>query len=352
LPSRRISDKTPPFTIIGATGAPASEAIWIPLVMSYCNNGQPDSLNVPGMATGISGQIAKTNSLIEAYIAKMELRWLREAIDRIGRPGMSVNGGGATVVTRVGTIATTHPAYRRPSDSFPLAIMNELKTDYDRSKVVHNADYGGHIQAIIDPIIGGLAGGPEGAALVAVASALLANLIYGSTMNTLNPVHRKLYCTSNRMCLWLQSIVGQAFARNQPRIKCTGAHFLASGPGEMMLMQEVAANSIATTVSGLQIGTGPASAQSKYLDHLSGLEGHLMCEVSHSVARSGWTREQANETVNWLLQQYENRLLHPPIGKTFQEIYDVIKIKPIPAWQRMHDEMITSLEARGLEFIT
>ena len=122
-------------------------------------------------------------------------------------------------------------------------------------------------------------GGPDGAALVGVASIMMGTIVNRATIHTIHPVHRKLLATSARMCLWLGSVVGQAFARNS-HIMITMNHFNAAGPGENMLLHEVAANAITASVSGMHLGPGPASAQSKYTDHVSGLEGILMVLAS------------------------------------------------------------------------
>jgi methylamine--corrinoid protein Co-methyltransferase len=268
----------------------------------------------------------------------------------MGRQGLSYLGGQSTVATNIGYISNTHPDLIRTTDVCGVAVLNELKTDYDRlSKVFHSIEYGSFIRSLQDPIIGGTAGGVEGATIVGIASILLGSVVNHATYHTIHPVHRKYLATSCRMGLYLESIVGQAFARNS-QILVTGNIFLAAGPGEKMLLQEVAANAITISVSGLNLGPGVPSALSKYTDHMSGLESIFAAEVGRATADANLSRSDANDLVKWLLSQYEPQMENPPIGFTFQECYDVARVQPKNSWMKIRDEMVLELSKRGLAF--
>jgi methylamine--corrinoid protein Co-methyltransferase len=320
--------------------------------MSYIVDGHPDALITAGIYDGVSGQVAKTHSPNEVVIAKLESKWLREAALRRGRPNMQLLGGGqASIATKTAFFSTMSPEYNRPSDNLGTVIMNELKVNYSGlSKVFQNTDYGSWNRNLVDPIIGGIAGGPEGATLACVASILLGIVVNHGDLHAINPIHRQLLSTSTRMCLWLMSMTGQAFALNAPQVLISGAHFLSAGPGEKMLLEEEAAVAIATVTSGLHVGSGPCPAQCKVPNHFSGLDGIFACEVGHAVARTQWSRDEANDVVKMLLDRYEKRQADPPLGQPFQETYDVKTITPKPAWQKVYDDMIAELEKLGLDF--
>jgi methylamine--corrinoid protein Co-methyltransferase len=59
-------------------------------------------------------------------------------------------------------------------------------------------------------------------------------------------------------------------------------------------------------------------------------------------------REQANEIVKKLAGLYEPTLEEKPIGRPFDEVYDVERIRPTPEWQGMYDEVKNELVQLGL----
>ncbi len=51
-----------------------------------------------------------------------------------------------------------------------------------------------------------------------------------------------------------------------------------------------------------------------------------------------------------LLDRYEKHQAKPPLGKPFQETYNVGPITPKPKWQKVYDDMIDELVKEGLDF--
>jgi methylamine--corrinoid protein Co-methyltransferase len=85
------------------------------------------------------------------------------------------------------------------------------------------------------------------------------------------------------------------------------------------------------------------------LDYTSPLDPLLGSEVAHAVA--GMSRREANGIVKTLLEKYENQLRNPPIGKKYQECYDVASGKPIKEYlelyRKVRKEMVDQF---GLQF--
>ena len=73
----------------GPTGSPVSEDIFIQVMQSYAQEGIVDTL-VNGVMTTIEGHPAKTNTPYEILAMMSELRAVKEARVRAGRPGMGV----------------------------------------------------------------------------------------------------------------------------------------------------------------------------------------------------------------------------------------------------------------------
>ena len=81
---------------------------------------------------------------------------------------------------------------------------------------------------------------------------------------------------------------------------------------------------------GLEMNIGPRTSGVKYIDHISPLECKFCGEVLK--ASAGITRKQANEIAKALTPKFENLLWDPPIGKKFQDCYDLKTLKPVPEW--------------------
>lgn len=73
----------------GPTGSPISEDIFTQVMQSYAQEGIVDTL-VNGVMTTYEGHPAKTNTPYEIYATMSELRAVKEARVRAGRPGMGV----------------------------------------------------------------------------------------------------------------------------------------------------------------------------------------------------------------------------------------------------------------------
>lgn len=193
----------------------------------------------------------------------------------------------------------------------------------------------------------GLGGDAPGPAIVNVASFILSNLICLSDFHILHPIHIKHVATSTRPVLWVENVVGQAFARNAPCI-LLGDIFLKSGAMTEELLYETAANSIVNTLAGTHL-EGPAAAE-RAAPNCSGLEGRLMAEVGRSVSSQGMTLEDGNVFVLKLLEKYEHIFSWADGNRGIQldQVYDLVRLKPVDRWQQMYDKVKADLIQMGL----
>jgi methylamine--corrinoid protein Co-methyltransferase len=60
------------------------------------------------------------------------------------------------------------------------------------------------------------------------------------------------------------------------------------------------------------------------------------------------SRDQANEIVKKLLAIYQDDLATKPIGKPFQEVYDLKTLQPTPEWLGIYHEVKDELVKMGL----
>ncbi len=73
----------------GPTGTAISEDMFLPVMQSYAQEGVVDTI-VNGVMSTFEGHPAKTNTPYEIYATMAELRAVKEARIRAGRPGMGV----------------------------------------------------------------------------------------------------------------------------------------------------------------------------------------------------------------------------------------------------------------------
>lgn len=86
---RRGNSPVKPMIQGGPTGAPVSEDIFIQVMQSYAQEGVVDTL-VNGVMATIEGHPATTNTPYEIRAMMAEVRAVREARTRAGRPGMAI----------------------------------------------------------------------------------------------------------------------------------------------------------------------------------------------------------------------------------------------------------------------
>jgi methylamine--corrinoid protein Co-methyltransferase len=252
-------------------------------------------------------------------------------------------------VSELGNLAVAHPDYLRTCDSHLVPMLNELKMDNRNvARAVNSLEYGMRNASLACVIVGGLGGDAPGSAVVNVASWIVSNLTCLSDYHLCHPIHMRHVATSTRSVMWVESVVGQAFARNAPCIVVSDI-YPKSGAVTKELLYETAANAIAITVSASHLeGCGSADGN---LPNGTGLEARFMGEVGHAVAKQGLTRQQANELILKLLPKYEHVFDLPDgnPGKRIDEAYDLRSMRPVPEWQQMYDEVKAEVRTMGLE---
>ncbi len=290
---RDVESQEPCRMHSGPTGTPSSERFHSLILQSCAQEPLVDCLGAGSVATYL-GQLIVSGSPTEILASQKEAALARQAIRNAGRPGMHIEDV-AVPLTCAGKMATFDPTSGlRPSDGLLVSQMPELKTDYDQlSRVAYMQSVGMHIVDLMTPLVGGLGGGAEGTAIVTVASHILGVLCYSVSYHFMGHMNLQWSHNTDRMGLWIQSMAGQALARNTPLISVNDL-YTRSGLGTPEVLWEVAAGAIVGAVSGLnQHGVG-ATCGTK-TDHTSGLEARFQAQVAH--AALGLTRSQANEFV-------------------------------------------------------
>ena len=341
---RPVEGDVPCLMHSGPTGTPCSESLH-PLILQSCAQ-EPlvDCLGHGSIATYM-GQLIIPGSPLEILAARSEAAVAREAIRKAGRPGMHIEDN-AVSLTCAGKMASIDPeSGLRPSDGLLISQMPELKTNYDQlSRVAHLQNVGMHRVDLMTPLIGGLGGGPEGTAIVTVASHILGVVCYNVSYHFMGHMHLLKSNNTDRMGLWIQAMAGQALARNTPMVNVNDI-YTVSGLGTAELLWEVAAGAMIGAVCGLhQHGIGATAGNET--DHSSGLEARFQAEVAH--AALGLSRQEVNGYVLACLGRYENSLNSPNIGQPFPELYDTETIEPGEEWLDIYHQVRDELSDLGL----
>jgi len=247
----------------------------------------------------------------------------------------------------------------RRTDGIVATIMTELKTDYENlNKVTFSHDYGCVKHIYNGGMIGGWAGGPEGALVVSVANAIMAVMVYkigiGSSYNALGYLRASSPNYSafvTRPCVWGSSIGSQAISRNTKIIN-TGLAMTNAGPGTEMQFQEIVSALCASIPCGRE-GLSEGVRRFKVKQLLgSGLENRFWGEIGHAMASV--KRDFANTLANEMLSRYEKKITRDsdggPVGYTFDEIYDLQTLTPRKMFTEVYDKVKADLEDLGLKF--
>ncbi|MFX0170396.1 MAG: monomethylamine:corrinoid methyltransferase [Candidatus Hodarchaeota archaeon] len=347
MKDRRVEDRTPPLCLTSG-GCEISEDIYIKVVQSYAQNPLADTISGGCPLHTIFGMIPKAGTPVEVLASIYNIIYSKEGAKRAGRSSIGFHNLLGTALSAAGYIGASQPDLGvRPVDGNLVASLAELKTDYSQlTKALYYAERKNILAgAVYVPLMGGYAGGPEGTAIVTVAHHLQGLLVHNVAYSDFPVTHLKYSCSTSRETLWAASMVGQALSRNTHLLTATEA-ITAAGPCTEMCLYEVTTNAIVGSVSGIHVNSASA-AKSQYLDRESGMEAIIGCEVAH--AATGMKRTNANELLKTIVSKYEKNLENPPLGRKFQECYDLKTVKPSNEYNNIYKQVKKELVDLGLK---
>jgi methylamine--corrinoid protein Co-methyltransferase len=117
-----------------------------------------------------------------------------------------------------------------------------------------------------------------------------------------------------------------------------------------MVLYEAVAHGLVSTVSGANLWE-IATAQNKHKHRATPLEARLACEVGYGSVYEKIKREDANELVKGILAKYEDKLGKAPLGKMFQECYDLKTITPTKEYTDLYESIKKELGDMGVPSI-
>ncbi len=351
---RKVEDGRDPFIAFSPVGNPVDEEVFQRFIMHYAQEQITDAIFSPVLTT-YQGQPVKSDVASEMEASIWNLKTLREAARMVGRPDIGICNWASTAEKTDVIIALADPAFGSSlNDGVLFAATAEMKVDQERLKKVSYMRQRGFIQeALLGPLMGGYAGGPEGTAINLAAHHFLAVLVYRTDICCTFPIHIN-HCTSNTPeVLWLTSLVNQALARNCNILKLP-AWMSHAGPNTRMCMLEAAAYGLCAGVSGADALDIGAMTMNRHPMRWAVQEPKLGAETAHVAARMGLTRQDANTIVRRLVDEYEPWLgsvqKGQNLGCRWDECYDLQTLTPIPAYHQLKQDMVKDLTTMGLDW--
>ncbi len=218
--------------------------------------------------------------------------------------------------------------------------------------VAHYRMNGVNIMCEQMPILGGWAGGVEETTIVGVASHLNTPVLVGGDWHLDGPTHVRWGITTARETLLVAAHISRAIEKHT-HLLTGNQYYTAAGPCTEMCLLEAAAQAVNDTVSGRELMSGCASAKGTALDRTTPIEARMMAYAARAVA--GMDTECANFLLDKLVTHYEGpgpkrNFNTAPVGKTFQECYDVNTLNPTEEHVQILGQAMKTMERIGFEF--
>jgi methylamine--corrinoid protein Co-methyltransferase len=348
---RDIEDERMPTACVGPVCVPISDDIASIAYEAYASEPAVEAL-YPGTLTELRGMPVKAGSAFEMHAEKIEMTRARDACRRAERPGLCL--WGSSYAAPITTVGACHPEWGyKKGDIIHCYLMPNLKTDYDSfCRAEHYNIYGVNIWSMGTTFVGGLAGGPEGAAIASVAEALASRILYKADVIALwCPDAMYAPGMAARKPVWASSLGLAAMAKHTPFPMQTWSPYQAyAGPCTEMYLYEIAGSSFPLIVCGAHPGHG-GGRQGNQLDYFGGpLDSRFVRDVSYAATKAN--REKANDMLNKVMSKYENHIeaKNPPIGKRFQECNDLITLQPTQEYVDIYNKVKDELSRIGFEF--
>lgn len=348
---RGVEDRdAEPIVCAGIQTAPYSDEETQSIVYELCARDRCVDGIWGGLITRVDGKydvVAGTPGEILQY--QQDIGRLRGAAARAGRPGMFIINNAPS------SIATIAMADRetglRPTDPFETTGISELKVAYDDlNRTAFGTNYGSPLHGAINSVIGGFSGGPEGAAITAVAGVFQLLMVNLAASMRPGVVSFSAKSRVTRDQLWVSGLALQALSRNTHLVLDGGmGDHPSAGPGTLQYFREAAAGFIVSTVCGGHSTGGTRKfVVSNVVNYGSPLESRWMGEICKSSV--GVSREEANGIAKALLEKYEGSIKTAPEGHTLWHLYDRDRLEPNDRYLAIYQEAREELASLGIKW--
>lgn len=196
------------------------------------------------------------------------------------------------------------------------------------------------------PMFGGYCGGIEETAICDVAATLASYALMDCDIHLDGPIHIRWGTTTTRETLQIAAHSAAAIDLNT-NLLLGNQYYTLAGPCTEMCLLETAAQAITDTASGRELISGAASSKGVVKDRTTGMEARMMGEAAISAA--GMDIQEANAVLDNLVSLYERNFSRPPVGKRFQDCYDITSVTPSKEYLKVYEKAISTLNKCGLD---
>ena len=319
LAYRTADEERPPTLYVGMAGA-INEEEFVPLMSSFARERRIEGMGIAGGITRVGDVVPEAGTLSEIYCALWEQERLREVLEAVGRPGMSL-GLLCTASTASATMACVDGEFRGPHNThIGIHIMPDQKVNWERFLLAHFCQQRGIVpwQSAMAMIGAFCRNGAEAA--VALVASILGHLSYGhGAICSVFPTHID-GTWATRDCVW--AISGGARASERNIGLAIGSIVVGSMEwhGTPIVTMQEAAQCLIHTKSGLAYtwiaGFGPHEVV--YSADLMEFACHLSRDEAMDLARKIFAR------IDELVPKFE-RMTRTP---TVVDFYDVETMEP------------------------
>jgi len=235
----------------------------------------------------------------------------------------------------------------RITDPHECSQLNELKMDMCGLNMLSGWTIEGDTIMIEQmPIFGGYSGGAEETAICDVATTLASFALFSGNFHLDGPIHIRWGTTTAKETLQVAGHACAAIDANTDLL-LANQYYPMAGPCTEMCLLETAAQAMCDTASGRELLSGSAAAKGVVQDKTTGMEARIMGEAAKATA--GMKVSDVNEILSKVVPAYEAQYNNAPAGKTFQECYDVLKVKPTAEYLQVYDNAVKALRDYGLD---
>jgi hypothetical protein len=340
LAYRTADEERPPTLYVGAAGE-ISEEEFVPMMTSFARERRIEGMGIAGGISKVGEVVPEAGTLSEIHCALWEQERLREVLEAVGRPGMSL-GLLCTASTASATMACVDGEFRGPHNThIGIHIMPDQKVNWERFLLAHFCQQRGIVpwQSAMT-MIGALCRNGAEAAIALVAS-ILGHLSYGhGPICNVFPTHID-GSWATRDCLWAISGAARASERNIGL--AIGSVLVGSVEWihtPIVTLQE-AAQCLVHTKSGAAYawiaGFGPPEIL--YSGDLMKFASRLSRDEAMHLAGKIFAR------IDELIPKYERATRTP----TFSDFYDLETIEPLKEHVAIFEQGQEELAGLGVE---
>ena len=319
LAFRTADEERPPTLYVGAAGV-ITEEEFVPKMTSIARERRIKGMGIAGGISKVGDVVPEAGTLSEIDCALWEQERLREVLESVGRPGLSL-GLLCTASTAAATMACIDGDFRGPHNThIGIHIMPEQKVNWERFILAHFCQHRGIVpwQSAMT-MIGALCRNAAEAAVALIAN-ILGHLSYGhGPICSIFPTHIN-GSWATRDCAWAVSGAARASERNIGlAIGCVtlGSMEWANTPVNAM---QGAAQCLVYTKSGMAYvwlaGQGPHGAVR------SGDVMEFACHLSRNEAMELARKIYAR--IDELMPKFERASRMP----TYTDLYDPETLEP------------------------